>query len=442
MSETLMTRLVQLLHRPVPERFIVRARLHLLDWLGCAVQGYARIGPILSASLPEEAAGPCSVLFLGNRDWLSALQVNAGLGNVAEMDDVHRTSTLHPGPVVIPVAIASTQKSGGTLADCLVAIVRGYEAAIRIGRSLGTEHYAYFHNTATAGTPAAAAAAASVLALDEKQTLWALANACSRTGGLWQMRHESVLTKQWHCIAAAIDGVLAARMAAGGLTGPASILEGEQGLYAAMAPGAHPELLTQDPKAWLIEETSFKPWPACRHAHPAIDATRKLREAHQLDADTVEKVLVSTYADAIKFCDQRNPETELQAKFSLQHAVSLALTDAEMKLDDFLPHTPEFDQLAGLRAKVELVEDPTLTRAYPAHFGARIEVYQQDGQSFRLEVQDAWGDPEIPMSTEAIRHKSHHMMLAGNMTQESAISLQDFVLEAPLSTPLATGILP
>ena len=312
MSEQLMPALIRLLLRPVPLPLLARARLHLLDWLGCAAQGHGRIGSLLANTLQPGLSGPCRALFGADLPWMQALQINAGLGNVAEMDDVHRTSTLHPGPVVIPVAIAMTQDRQGTLQDCLTAIVRGYEAAIRLGRSLGSQHYAYFHNTATVGTVAAAATAASALQLTREQTLWAMANACSRTGGLWQMRHESVLTKQWHCIAAAIDGTLAACLAQGGITGPSSILEGEQGFYAALAPDAEPEKLTEDPQDWLIEQTSFKPWPACRHAHPSIDAAREIYAQLATD-DEIQSIQVWTYADALKFCDNESPQTELQA---------------------------------------------------------------------------------------------------------------------------------
>ena len=41
--------------------------------------------------------------------------------------------------------------------------------------------------------------------------------------------------------------------------------------------------MTREPKPmiftdhWRIEEVSFKPWAACRHAHPAIDCALELR---------------------------------------------------------------------------------------------------------------------------------------------------------------------
>lgn len=371
---------------------------------------------------------------------MQALQLNAGLGNVAEMDDVHRTAILHPGPVVVPVALAMTQSRQGSLQDCLEAIVRGYEAAIRLGRSLGKQHYAYFHNTATIGTPAAAATAAAALKLNSNQMLWALANACSRTGGLWQMRHEPVLTKQWHCIAAAIEGTLAACLAESGLTGPASILEGEQGFYAALSPDAKPEQLRVDEQAWLIEQVSFKPWPACRHAHASIDAAKKIYSRLSAE-DMIQSVQVTTYADALKLCDNENPETELQARFSLQHSVALALSGADITLDDFLPQTPAFAALAPMRGKIRVTEGRHFTEKYPAHFGSHVSVQLASGV-LEASVQDAWGDPEVPMSQEAIKAKAWRMMQAGGLTDAQAGQLQTRVLMTDLSSPVQEIALP
>jgi 2-methylcitrate dehydratase PrpD len=65
----------------------------------------------------------------------------------------------------------------------------------------------------------------------------------------------------------------------------ALVLEGEQGLFPAMAPEADPEAVLTPADGWRIHEVSFKPHAACRHAHPAIDAAlaewdaRKAKEA-------------------------------------------------------------------------------------------------------------------------------------------------------------------
>ncbi|MBF2755185.1 MAG: MmgE/PrpD family protein [Gammaproteobacteria bacterium AqS3] len=446
MQETLLNRLIELLLRPVPEAVLMRARLHLLDWLGCAVHGHGEIGSMLAETLKSSGAapgsGPCRGLFHGSVGWQDALQINAGLGNVGEMDDVHRTSTLHPGPVVIPVALALAQQRGRPLIEALRAMVIGYECAIRIGRTLGAAHYARFHNTATMGTPAAAAAASALLGLDRERTGWAIANALSRTGGLWQMRHEDVLTKQWHCIAAALDGTAAAQLAGAGISGPASILEGEQGLYAAMAPDARPDQLIQgDADDWMIGEVSFKPWPACRHAHAALDAALRAR-SELPDGAEIERAEVFTYADALKFCDNPEPGTDLQAKFSLQHCTALVMAGCEIDLDGFVASGEGFDRLRGARSRVSVAVREDFDSAYPQHYGACVRLHTADGGAVSAEVSDALGDPEAPMSRAMLLDKAAHLMAAGGLNRARSEALQSWALESDWNAPVGGDILP
>lgn len=214
-----------------------RAALHVLDWLGCAYGAFVVSDFLFASKSPIVGhLQPYSVIGGGSTShWFDALQHNASLGNVLEMDDLHRGSILHPGPVIIPAAIAAAQHLTATSgrvvsgAQLLDAIVRGYEVTIRIGRALGPTHYRFYHNTSTCGAFGAAAAAASILGASAQQMTWALANAGSRTGGLWQMRFEATDTKSLHNVMAAQTGLQAALLAMQGVRGPASLLEGVAG---------------------------------------------------------------------------------------------------------------------------------------------------------------------------------------------------------------------
>ncbi|MEO6800719.1 MAG: MmgE/PrpD family protein, partial [Rhodanobacter sp.] len=272
-GSSLTERLAVQLQRPVDAAARQRAAALVVDWLGCAL-GALRypLAAQLTALVETLPAGEATALAAGRHDPASTLLVNAALGNVLEMDDVHRGAILHPGPVVIPLAVAACEACEAGATQLLDAVVRGYETTIRIGRALGVGHYRYWHPTSTAGAFGAAAAAVSVFGLDAEATADALGTAGSRTGGLWQMRHEAVPTKSIHNAEAARSGWLAAQLAAAGVTGPRYILEGPQGLFAATAPDAQPERVIAADSDWLIHSTSLKPWPACRHAHPAIDA--------------------------------------------------------------------------------------------------------------------------------------------------------------------------
>lgn len=423
------------LARPVGDLDRARAGLLVVDWLGCVLGALGNpLGAQLGSVVRAEAAGEATAIAVGRRSPEAALLVNAALGNVLEMDDVHRRAILHPGPVVIPVALAAAETVGADGRQFLDAVVRGYEATIRVGQALGTEHYRYWHPTSTAGAFGAAAAAASVLGLDPDRMADALGTAGSRTGGLWQMRHEQVPTKSIHNAEAARSGWLAARLAAAGLRGPRRILEGPQGLFAATAPGAgHAGMAAGDGEAWMIHATSLKPWPACRHAHPAIDAMLEaLQHAGAVAPEGIARIEVATYAEALRFCDRPHPVTELEARFSLQHALAAIACLGRPELVHYTPAVFERSELQALRDRVVVREDAACSAAFPAHYGAMVEVHLADGRRFAASRTDAWGDPECPMATSDVVSKAMALAAwggvsagAGEAIIESAMALQD-----------------
>jgi len=383
---SLTEQLAKHLLRPVDEATRQRARLHLLDWLAC-VAG-ARESDIARKFRNADPA-----------------QAYALLGNVLEMDDVHRMALLHPGPVIWPSVLWAAAELEGALA----AAVRGYEAMIAVGTTFDAYHYAHYHPTATAGVFGAAATSSSGVS-DELATAHALALAGSVAGGVWQTRHSANGGKQWHVAHAVATGGNARMLAAFGLTGPLDVLEGPQGLYAATCRDPRPMTF---PDQWRIHAVSFKPWAACRHAHPVIDCALELRTAGKLTAP----FHVATYADAITFFDRPNPATETDAKFSLQHAVAVIADGRSATPADFT--VDAIAALAPLRAAVTVAEDPAITARYPAHFGARVN---------GLELIDTRGDPERPVGEADIVAKMHMLAEWGGLPAGAADRAADLAL--------------
>ena len=402
-----------------------RAALHLVDWLACAAAGaHTPQGAAFKRWLDLQAAGHCPTLGGRSADAAAAAAYHGALGSALEMDDVHRSSVLHPGPVVIPAALAAcTASTPG--AQLLGAMLAGYEVMIRVGRALGPTHYKLWHPTATAGSFGAAAAAAAVMGLDEERTAQALALAGTRAGGLWQVRHETQLGKAWHMAGAAREGLAAAQLATVGLTGPLGVLDGPSGWFAATAPGADTTPIFEDREHPWMADVSFKPWPACRHAHPAMDA---LREAAV--TAPIKHIEVHTYADALRFCDRPTPVDEAQARFSIQHALAAMLHWGEPALAHYRPES--LADVQALRSKISLHQDSGIEARYPAHYGARVVVTLSDGTSRRAELQDTYGDPARPMSVAALQNKAR--MLMGSAGWPEARMLAAFSACAALPT--------
>lgn len=432
-GKTVSERIVAFAQRGIDDHARRKASLHLIDWMGCAIAGRkSEAGAIFRAQDPlGEAPSPTTLAFaLGS------------LGSILEMDDVHRKALLHPGPVVIPAALSVASEGAGR--RFLDAVILGYEAMIRLGRSVGVGHYAFFHNTGTCGGIGSAMAAGHMLDLGEDNRVWALGNAMTLAGGLWQCRNEPVLTKPLHVAEATRRGVQAAVLAGHGLTGPKRIFEGPQGFFPAMARDGGAESIFADAgSGWLIDETSFKPWPACRHAHAVIDAALVLRPA--IAGRTIRSVHVESYADAILFCDRPSPVTSGEAKFSLQHACAVVFAKGLPELDDFEPAVLDRPDYVGLRALTTVSAAERFTDAYPSHFGAAVRVTLDDGESLEATIADALGDTENPMDASAIIDKFHTLAgwagLDGN-TRNNLLALARALADDGCPARLRAELLP
>ncbi|MDP2620220.1 MAG: MmgE/PrpD family protein [Hyphomicrobiales bacterium] len=348
-----------------------------------------------------------------------------GLTHILEVDDLHRESVVHPGCITIPAVWAAAESGLGESSgrEFLSAILWGFEATTRVGMAAGPAHYRIFHNTATCGPFGSAMAVARLIGLARAQAVDALGNAGTQAAGLWQFLDTGAMSKHLHAGRAAEAGLVAAELAALGFTGAPEILEGARGFFAALCPDAEPARLIADPQApWQLRQTSIKPWPSCRHTHPAIDAAQEIRQALAGDgrkADEIASIEVETYGAALALCDRAEPKTVYDAKFSLQHTVAAALCRDRV---DFAAFDEEARcECAKLRGRVKVAETPSFEGAYPAHWGARVSARLENGRVVSAERGDAMGDPEMPLSSEQMVDKARGLLDFGRYPRSEAL---------------------
>lgn len=412
---SLTRQLVELLGRPFSQRDREKATLHLLDWIACSVGGaITPVGRVILSYALEQPPGPCVTIGAGRLTTESAAFVNGSLGNILEMDDTHSASIVHPGPVVIPAALATAEYLGSSGTDFLESIVRGYEAIVRVASAAGLKHYRTFQTNATCGPFGAVVAAGSLLHLDNASMVNALGNAGTLASGLWQMQSEGAMSKHFHTARAAQTGVVCAHLASKGFTGPTLILEGKRGFFATLCGDAKPEAVTADPEAsWKIHEVGFKPWPVCASVRPPLGAALDLRS--RVDLTKVVKIKIRTFEEALRFCDNPAPTTTKEARFSIQHAVAVALIDGWPQLEAFELPTINRADVSRLRKIVDIESSERFSSAYPEHRGAEVEVQLGDGQCFASVLNDAPGDVGNPMATDAIKEKARMLLSVGRL---------------------------
>lgn len=219
----------------------------MLDWLACV------------AGARGSEAGDLGCV-ISQRPW----ERTTYMGHALELGDVHRAASLHPGPVIWPAAISY---ESADMASRLDAAVRGYEAMIAVGMALGAQHHDRWDATTTCGMIGAAASFGSAIGFAPTEYAQAMGNAASVAGGLLHMRHDDVLTRQWHIFHAVRTGRDAALHVHYGATGPKGILEGPDGMFATMAqdnPMAQDMAqdigpLGEHPGGWLMAQVDHTP---------------------------------------------------------------------------------------------------------------------------------------------------------------------------------------
>ena len=394
--------------KPVSAEDLRRTALFTLDAIAGIVGGrFAGAGPKLAAWAGATASDT------GRRAFLLG-----AYSNILEMDAMHRESAVHAGTVVVPAALAVAERTGCDGRTLLTAILKGCEVAFRIGAAVGPSHYKIYQNTSTCGPFGAAMAASLLLGLDPAQTVDALGNAGTTTGGLWEFLASGAMSKQVHAGRAAESGIVAAELARLGVTGPPAILEGSRGFFRAACPDGDPAAVMRNPdRGWALHRSSTKPWPSPRHTHPAIDAALAL--ASEVRGRPIDKVRVDTYQVAVDLCGHADPRDAHEAKFSVQHCVAAALMDGVVGFDSF--DDAALAKLGPLTRRVELRAAEPFLSTYPKAWGARVEVVFADGTTATASRDHAKGDPEAPMSAGDIAVKARDLLERAGLADPAAL---------------------
>lgn len=423
--------------RPINSETIDRAKWHVLDWFGIALAASTTTEGRRIIDLPWANLGHGSCIDISGtkRHYLDAAFVMGCLGNILEMDDVHNASILHAGDIIIPAALVSAQLTNADGDALLKAITRGYEIALIIGECAAKQGYSSWYNSSTCGIFGGCFASALLFGLNEQQQCDALGHAGMQASGLWQCRLEPTVSKSLVCGHAARAAVHSAWLSQVDMPGPHSILEGDLGFFATLYPQAAKQLPSmQQEQQFKIFEVSFKPWPACRHSHAAIQAALELKnkvpQPEQYFYD------IHTYQAAQMFCDNAEPQTDHEARFSLQHAVAYTLLKGEPEVGWYDAKNRQDDDIAALRHKMRVLIDDDLNRRFPGAMPTTVMAYQPKTREVveTAHVNTPLGDPENPMSEEDLCAKFKR-----NVKDFDQANV-DMLLNSLLSLPIATSL--
>lgn len=388
----------------IPFDVIQQARMVLLDYLGVLVGGKK----YLEEKHPELIKSAPSEVFL-----------NGFAAHVLELDDGHRHGMIHLGASIVSAVLDAAKKESLKSDDVLRGIVMGYEVAVRCARAIQPGHKERgYHVSGTCGTIGSAMGIAFACGFTKEQMKSTLACAVSSAAGVLEIQEQASEMKPYNVGRAAMAGVVAAQVGKLALLGPDDILGGKRGFLATLTGTPKPDFLTSfSDDDYAIMGIYQKVHAACRHCHPAIDATIDMRNDINLKPEQIDHIEVRTYKLAVGSHDHTDIMGISSAKLSTPYAVALAVVKGSAGYADYNEANLNDYNIKLITRKVRVIEDENLTAQSPAVRGAKVTIYLKGGNVYEAPCLYPKGEPEHPLTQEELKGKFMGLAIYGGLSQ-------------------------
>lgn len=404
LTKHLGTFVAQLTYDQIPKEALTVIHTGFSDCVGVLLAGRNQPATKLLQQTLDPAPGPATLLFgSATAHAQEAAWINGTAAHALDFDDVALRG--HPSTVLVPAILAEAQALGSSGQDMVVAYAAGYEVWADLARRDPDQHHNKgWHPTGIFGAIGAAAACASLNKLDAAQCAIAISLGASQSSGI--MANFGTMTKPFHAGRSAASGVLSARLARNGFTASLDALEHTQGFLQAVSPAGRVDVTAEVEvgKVWklLTAKLSVKKYPLCFCTHRALDGMLDLMADTPVSADEVEKITVSTSQRNVTILRNHQPQTGLEAKFSMQFAMASSVIARAAGLNQLTDSFVQRQDIQALMQKVVVIAD---TREHPTLPGYApydlITVQLKDGRTLESrQVVEVKGGPEFPLSRD------------------------------------------
>jgi 2-methylcitrate dehydratase PrpD len=275
----------------------------------------------------------------------------------------------------------------------------GTEVAARL--NLSESAYNGFDPTGVCGIFAATAVASKILHLNSREILNALGLAFNRSGGSLQSNIDGSLAVRLIQGWVSQSGIMCARMARIGATGPTDFLEGVYGYFHLYARDTfEPEVIAGGlGESFELQRLVFKKYPSCGGTLGSTDAILRLIEEHRFAPEDVDRIHIKLTPYVYKLCGHQfrvgdNPR--VNAQFSIQYCVANALLRNSSKLRHFEESYVKDHKVMGLVRRIHVAADPALEKR--GHTAMDMKILTAGGDVYRKSIDVAPGFPENPLT--------------------------------------------
>lgn len=394
-----------------------RAKLLLLDTIGCGFVG--RREPAAQAALraAPESAGPCAVIGRTARtSVLNAALLNGVLVRVLDLNDYligeahgEPESAGHPSDN-IPVALAvgsARQRSGR---EILAAIVLGYELYARLQHAMDR---AGQWDGVTASGLVAPAIAGRLMGLSEPQLAHALALGAARAPTPSIVRSGEIsAAKSLANALVAQSGVQAAMLVEQGATGPLAILDDARGLRDLFARIGPSVLCAPFPSDGAIMRAHVKAYPCINTGQSAVAAALELHAMLKGNASSLSRIEVTMADYKVTKRHQKDPErlhplSREAADHSFPFIVAIALLDGRFGPEQFERERWRDEAVTELMSRIVMRRDTAWNARAPGSYPCTIRAIDAHGNEHRVEVPYPPGYSQAGLDANIVLDKFH-----------------------------------
>jgi 2-methylcitrate dehydratase PrpD len=381
---------------PLPPDVSRAARRTLLNVLGTAASaaGSPAVTVLLAAAAEQGSAGDVQVPGLaGTLDPYWGALVTGTAAHLDDFDDTHLATVIHPGAATLATVLSLAPETAPSGAAFLGAFAVGCEAQLRIGNAISPAHYDHgWHITGTCGVFGAAVAASALLGLDAEAASRAVSLAATMTLG--HREAFGSMTKPLHAGKAAANGVLAARLAAAGLSAPPDPL-GPGGVLEVLAAAVDRDALG---RGWELELNTFKTYPCGVVAHPAMDGA--IAVSDRIDPAEITAITLYCHPLVPELMGTLHPADGLRSRFSARHGVAAGLLFGRAGLAEFSDTVATAPEVARLRALITLDPDPGMARD-----AAILRIETRSAEPVEVRVEHTRGSIARPLTDDELQDK-------------------------------------
>lgn len=402
-TRTLAQFIVHARYADLPDNVRREGARTLLNYVGVAIGGSRHPTIDIAVAALAPFSGPQQAGLCGRAerfDIMNAAFINGVSSHIFDFDDTHLKTVIHPGGPVISAILALAEMRPVSGREFLNALVLGVETACRLGNAVYPDHYDVgWHITGTAGVLGAAAAAGRLMGLTEQQMVWALGLAASQPVGLRESFGS--MNKSFNPGRAASDGLFAAILAAKNFTSSNAMIEARRGWANTLSTRQQWDEITGGlGRRYEAALNTYKPFACGIVLHPAIDAAIQLRREHGLTAAQVRRIGLRVHPLVIELTGKQAPQDGLEGKFSVYHAVAIALIEGAAGEKQFSDRAVRDATVVALRQKVAPVVDAAVQSDQ-----VEMTIELADGRVLRKRIEHAMGSLENPMSDADLERK-------------------------------------